>query len=191
MRVMPAALSAAAHSSNRAAGAVVAAVDGRIAAAADDQVAFEDAVLDLGVGFERRLEAIVPAERFRRGRQRDDLHVRRRHHQLPRVQRVEHPAGVERLDLDAPEPLLHDGRVEDPVEIGGERAFGAGLGFGAVVGGACAAACATRGLLRTRPRLRTKVTKTRRPRTDLRDLRGLRDAAVGRDSQVTSARRSP
>ena len=115
MRLMPAALSAAAHSSKTAAARLSRLLIVGSPVPRTIRSPFEDAVVDVGGGLERRLEPIVPAERFRRGRQRHDLHVRRRHHQLAGVERVEDAAGVERFHLDAPEPLVHDRRAEDAV----------------------------------------------------------------------------
>ena len=61
-------------------------VDRRIAAAAHEEIAFEHAAFDRRGRFERGGEPVIPAEDVRRRRERDDLHVGRRHHQ---------PAGVE------------------------------------------------------------------------------------------------
>ena len=88
-------------------------IDRRIARAADDQVAPQHAVLDRPGRFERRRVAIVPAERLGGRRQRQDLHVRRRHHQLAGVVLEETVAGVERADLDAPDAPRCNRRPED------------------------------------------------------------------------------
>ena len=54
------------------------------------------------VRLERRREAVVPAERLGRGRQRQDLHVGRRHHQLAGVVLEQTFARVERADRRRP-----------------------------------------------------------------------------------------
>ena len=71
-------------------------------------------------GFERRGEARVPADDARGRRQRHDLHVRRRHHQLVGIALVEHFAGAQRADDDAPGRVRHDRRREDGFEIAAE-----------------------------------------------------------------------
>ena len=63
--------------------------DGRRVTAADnDEVAVEGAVGDRAVRFQACLEGEVPAEPFRGGRHREQLHVRRRHHELLAVARI-------------------------------------------------------------------------------------------------------
>ncbi len=105
-------------------GAILSRVDRRVAAAADDEVALQRAALDRRGGLESCLEPVVPPQDFRRGRERHDLHVRRRHQERAGIQGVESLPGVERPDRDSPESLFHDRRAENPVEIGGQGALG-------------------------------------------------------------------
>ena len=108
-----AAASAPTHSSSTCGCAVRTRVDRWIASAAHDQVAAQHAVLDRAGRFERRRVAIVPAERLGCRRQRQDLHVRRRHHQLAGVELEETFARIERADVDAPDAPRRDRRPED------------------------------------------------------------------------------
>ncbi len=80
----------------------------------------EHAASDAAAGLERRGEAVVPAERVGGRRQRDDLHVGRRHHELAGIEIVEPLAGVDGSDVHRPDAALVDGRVEDLREIGNE-----------------------------------------------------------------------
>ncbi len=102
MRWMPALRSASANSANtrrRLTGARR--LDRRIAAADDDEIAVKHAALDRAGGVESRRVSVVPAEPLGRGRQREQLHVRRRHDELRRVAPVERERnGVEQIDAD-------------------------------------------------------------------------------------------
>ncbi len=72
----------------------------------------------IGAGGERpRLVAIVPAELLGGGGQRHDLHVRRRHHQLAGVQRIQRLVGLQRLDQHAPGAVRERRLREDGVDV--------------------------------------------------------------------------
>ena len=100
--------------------AAIAGVDGGIAAAAHVQVAAQRVPFDGRGRFDRRREARVPADDARGCRQRHDLHVRRRHHQLVGIALVEHFSAAQRADDDAPAGVRHDRRREDRLEIAAE-----------------------------------------------------------------------
>jgi len=100
----------------------VARVDGRVARAADDEIPLQRSALDRRRALERRREAIVPAEELARSRRRQDLHVRRRHHQPLCIERVELLAGVERADFYRPRAPRHDRGGEDSGQIMAEGA---------------------------------------------------------------------
>jgi len=96
-------------------------VDGRVAATNHHQVAVQDALLH-GPGCEQaRVPGELPPKALGRRGQREDLHVRRRHHQLRGVALVEHLAGGERLHHDGPLHPVERGRGEDAVQLGGKR----------------------------------------------------------------------
>ena len=93
----------------------------RVPGAADDEGAGQRPVLDGPVEVQRRPVAEVGAERVERGRRRDQLHVAGRDHRVVRVPGVEHPAGVEVADQDAPRRPVEVAVVEDLVDLVRQR----------------------------------------------------------------------
>src|SRR4029077_14118439 len=79
-------------------------------------------------------EPVVPPQRLGSRGERQDLHVRRRHHQRVRVPREQRDVAIERSHFDAPQPVLHVGGVEDARQFGGQRAFACVIGSGGGAG---------------------------------------------------------
>ena len=103
-------------------GAAIAAVDRRIAVARDDEVAVQHAAVDRAARFERGREPVVPAERFGRGRQRQDLHVGGRHHQLAGIQPIQALARSSDSTSTAHTPRSMIGASKTRAEVGSQLA---------------------------------------------------------------------
>ena len=120
MDLMPAPRSAVTQLENTAAPTPVPGIDRRIAPAANEQIAAQDALLHRSGCLERGGHPGIPTQNFRRSRQREDFHVRRRHHQLVGVQREELLVLVDGSDVNRPLGVRHDWRTEDGSELAAE-----------------------------------------------------------------------